>query len=97
MELVEGDSPKGPIRLESALAYARQIADALEAAHEKDITHRDLKPANIKSKPTALVLGGREWDLERSDRQAFHPRQVPARGIVNRLLQQDRGSPRLFA
>jgi eukaryotic-like serine/threonine-protein kinase len=50
MELVEGESPKGPIPLESALEYARQIADALEAAHEKGITHRDLKPANIKIK-----------------------------------------------
>jgi eukaryotic-like serine/threonine-protein kinase len=50
MELVEGDSPKGPIPLETALEYARQIADALEAAHEKGITHRDLKPANIKIK-----------------------------------------------
>jgi eukaryotic-like serine/threonine-protein kinase len=50
MELVDGESPKGPIPLESALSYARQIADALEAAHEKGITHRDLKPANIKIK-----------------------------------------------
>jgi eukaryotic-like serine/threonine-protein kinase len=50
MELVEGESPKGPIPLETALEYARQIADALEAAHEKGITHRDLKPANIKIK-----------------------------------------------
>ncbi|HUB78613.1 MAG TPA: protein kinase [Bryobacteraceae bacterium] len=47
MELVEGKPLKGPLPLETALDYARQIADALEAAHEKGIVHRDLKPANI--------------------------------------------------
>jgi Tol biopolymer transport system component len=55
MELVEGESPKGPLPLETTLNYARQIADALEAAHEKGIVHRDLKPANIKIKPDGTV------------------------------------------
>src|SRR5215468_10388285 len=47
MELVEGEPLRYPQPLETALDYARQIADALETAHEKGITHRDLKPANI--------------------------------------------------
>jgi serine/threonine-protein kinase len=48
MELVEGEDLKGPVPVEIALDYARQIAAGLEAAHEKGIVHRDLKPANIK-------------------------------------------------
>src|SRR3954454_14187610 len=48
MELVEGEDLQTPLPLQTALDYARQIADALEAAHEKSIIHRDLKPANIK-------------------------------------------------
>jgi Tol biopolymer transport system component/predicted Ser/Thr protein kinase len=55
MELVEGDEPKGPMPLEDALQICRQIAAALEAAHEKGIVHRDLKPANIKVTATGVV------------------------------------------
>jgi serine/threonine-protein kinase len=49
MELVEGEMLAGPLPIETALNYARQIAEALEAAHDKGITHRDLKPANVKA------------------------------------------------
>jgi Tol biopolymer transport system component len=55
MELVPGETLKGPLPLETALNYAKQIADALEAAHEKAITHRDLKPANIMITPSGVV------------------------------------------
>jgi eukaryotic-like serine/threonine-protein kinase len=53
MELVEGDDlsallARGPIPVDDALTYARQIAEALEVAHERGIVHRDLKPANVK-------------------------------------------------
>jgi len=60
MEFVEGPTladriAQGPIPLEEALAIAKQIADAQEAAHEKSIVHRDLKPANIKIRPDGSV------------------------------------------
>jgi serine/threonine-protein kinase len=60
MELIEGPTladriKQGALPLEEALAIARQIGDALEAAHDKGIIHRDLKPANIKIKPDGIV------------------------------------------
>src|SRR5579863_4383378 len=55
MEFVEGKTLRGGLPLETALNYARQIADGLEAAHEKGIVHRDLKPANIKVTPDGTV------------------------------------------
>jgi serine/threonine protein kinase len=60
MELIEGETLKnriksGPIPVEEALKLALQMAEALEAAHEKGVIHRDLKPANIKVTPDGKV------------------------------------------
>jgi serine/threonine-protein kinase len=49
MELVEGESPKGPLPIDIVLNYARQIAEALEYAHEKGVIHRDFETRQYKS------------------------------------------------
>src|SRR5262249_36421371 len=60
MELVEGSTlaeriAQGPIPIDEALPVAKQIGEALEAAHEIGIIHRDLKPANVKVRPDGTV------------------------------------------
>ena len=61
MELVSGETLQerirrdGAVPVEEALSIAKQIAEALEAAHEKGIIHRDLKPANVKATPNGKV------------------------------------------
>src|SRR4051812_17838629 len=60
LELVDGPTladriAEGPIALDETVSIARQIADALEAAHERGFVHRDLKPANVKVRADGAV------------------------------------------
>ena len=78
MELVEGDDlsqrlGRGAIPIDEALPIARQIAEALEAAHQQGIIHRDLKPANIKLRPDGTVKV-----LDFGLAKALAPEQDPA-------------------
>lgn len=83
LELVEGETladriGRGPIPVDEALVLARQIAEALEAAHERGVTHRDVKPANIKitSEGQAKVL---DFGLAKSfQTEVSHVHRKPA-------------------
>jgi Tol biopolymer transport system component len=84
LELVEGPTlaeriAQGPIPIEEAVPIARQIAEALEYAHEKAIIHRDLKPANIKISPEgrAKVLDFGRAKALASDAPAADPASSP--------------------
>ena len=91
LALVEGETlaeriARGPIPMAEALEYARQIADALEAAHDKGIVHRDLKPANIKITPAGVVkvldFGLAKADEASSSEALTRPANATGTGVV---------------
>jgi len=91
MELVEGPTlaeriRQGPIPLEESLAIAKQLADALEAAHETGVVHRDLKPANIKIRPDgsvkALDFGLAKAALEDTGPASNSPAALSSPGMI---------------
>src|SRR5271154_6716789 len=55
MELVEGETLPCPVPVETAIAYAKQMVEAIEYAHDRGVIHRDLKPANIKVTAEGIV------------------------------------------
>jgi serine/threonine protein kinase len=69
MEYIEGAPIKGPLPIKQALKLAAQIADALDAAHQKNIVHRDLKPANILLSESGIKL--LDFGLARVDHPAI--------------------------
>src|ERR1700674_2275274 len=84
LELVEGETladrvQRDPLPVTEALAIAKQIAEALEAAHDKGIIHRDLKPANVKMTPEGKVKV-LDFGLAKAyagDRETYDPTNSP--------------------
>src|SRR3954452_19665796 len=96
LELVEGPTladrlARGPLAIAEALAIARQLADALDAAHEKGIVHRDLKPGNIVLQSTANAAGVPSSAV-RAKMLDFGLAKTMAVGLDDGLTQRPSGS-----
>jgi eukaryotic-like serine/threonine-protein kinase len=96
LELVEGPTladrlAPGPLPIADALAIAKQVAEALEAAHEKGIIHRDLKPANIVLQAAATASGGPSSDA-RVKVLDFGLAKTMVRGLDGDLAERPAGS-----
>ena len=103
MELVEGEDlseriARGAIPLDEALPIAKQIAEALEAAHEQGIIHRDLKPANIKVRADGTVkvldFGLAKADGHRQRRWTSAQARSQSPTITSPAMTQARHDPR---
>ena len=95
MELVEGETlaariARGPIPIDEALRLFAQIAEALEAAHEKGVVHRDLKPANImitpEGKPKVLDFGLAKAVMEEGPSVGLSESPTVARGTADGVI-----------
>jgi serine/threonine protein kinase len=89
LELIDGETlaerlRRGPVPMAEALTIVRQVAEALDAAHEKGIVRRDLKPANIKITPEGVVkifdFGLAKIEAGDSPRHNCRPRALLRRG-----------------
>jgi len=83
--LAMSHTPSGGLPVDEALNIARQIAEALEAAHEKGIIHRDLKPANIALSAAVYYRTGNDRGLSRRARSLGQSRD-------RRTVAQDGGA-----
>ena len=95
LEFVAGETlsdrlASGPLPVDEALTYARQIAEALEAAHEKGICHRDLKPSNIKITPEPSVkvldFGLAKGDHDVAGSDLSHSPTITALGTLPNVI-----------
>jgi eukaryotic-like serine/threonine-protein kinase len=98
MELVEGEDlsqriARGPIPIDEALPIAKQIAEALQAAHEHGVIHRDLKPANIKIREdgTVKVLDFGLAKLTQPQGSALHPDVTASPTITSPVMMTGAG------
>jgi hypothetical protein len=83
---------QGPVAIPDALRLARQIAEAIEAAHDLGIIHRDLKPANIKTDAARRTAASNKRRSSRAQALAGRCRRLHREGVLERILANPAGS-----
>jgi len=99
MELVDGREVAGPLPVAEALRIARQIAEAIEFAHDKGVVHRDLKPANIRLTPDGAVKVldfGLAKALEVADESSWETRLAKLGIAIESRVRWERGGTSLY-